>query len=57
MTSIAEGLEKDFPIDESKILQGEFTQWATEGLAIAKAYVYDGKYLSVNLCDLARLHT
>ena len=45
MTSIAEGLEKDFPIDESKINLGEFTLWAAEGLVIAKADAYDSKCL------------
>ena len=41
----------DYPIDESKLLPGQFEDWANEGYEIAKAYVYDGKLHLYSLLD------
>ena len=42
-TKNASDFAKDYPIDESKILLGEYTKWAAESLEISKSTVYNGK--------------
>jgi hypothetical protein len=41
-TKNATDFAKDYPIDESKILLGEYTKWAAESLEISKSTVYNG---------------
>ena len=42
LTSIADGMYSSFPIDQSKLYDGDFNQWAAEGLQASKDYVYKG---------------
>ena len=46
-TNEEQEMAKEFPIDMSKLDEGNFQQWALDGFELSKTYVYPGKFYDV----------
>lgn len=44
LTTTADKMSKDYPVDQNKIYEGQFYQWAAESFDISRDHVYPGKY-------------
>ena len=50
-TETEQTMAHNYPVDKSKLYDGDFQQWATESYDIAKAQVYPGKYFCTPKVD------